>query len=152
MEGAKENAGSRRASSFGLKVAASLVAMGALVVVAMLIDWSELLVSKKLRAGQEGRVRIDIVQIENALTDYAVANGGTYPPSFAPLVIPDSDGKTLFEATSIPEDPWKNDYQYMPPRRGETNPTVFSMGADGKRGGKGRALDITNHMINNGEI
>ena len=139
----------RRTKSAGFSLAELMVVI---VIIGLLLAYVAPNVMKKLRSGQEGRVKIDIMQIESALTDFAVQNGGVYPDSLESLVTPDENGLTYLKATTVPLDPWKNEYQYEPPGPGETDPTVYSFGEDGQRGGDGKARDITNHMITNGEI
>jgi general secretion pathway protein G len=41
----------------------------------------------------------------------------------------------------VPQDPWKNEYQYRAP--GQSSPfEIISLGADGREGGNGSAADI----------
>jgi len=42
----------------------------------------------------------------------------------------------------IPMDPWKNPYQYSVPGANGQPFALYSMGADGKRGGEGDAADV----------
>jgi general secretion pathway protein G len=45
----------------------------------------------------------------------------------------------------LPQDPWGNAYQYQSPgTKGRSGIDVFSMGADGVRGGEGKDADIGN--------
>jgi general secretion pathway protein G len=44
--------------------------------------------------------------------------------------------------TALPVDPWKNPYQYAVPGANGAPFALYSMGADGKRGGEGDAADI----------
>jgi general secretion pathway protein G len=42
----------------------------------------------------------------------------------------------------LPVDPWKNPYQYAIPGANNQSFALYSLGADGKRGGEGDAADI----------
>ena len=44
--------------------------------------------------------------------------------------------------SEVPVDPWKNPYQYAVPGAGGQPFALYSLGADGKRGGEGDAADI----------
>ena len=83
--------------------------------------------------------KVDIASICSALDNFAVENGGKYPESLEVLVTPDENGITyLKDQTSIPLDPWKNEYVYEPPRGGTGPTAVISYGKDGHAGRRGR--------------
>lgn len=46
------------------------------------------------------------------------------------------------DGDTVPLDPWKNPYQYSVPGANNQPFALYSMGADGKRGGEGDAADI----------
>ena len=100
----------------------------------------------------EGRVKSDITTIDQALTDYATANGMRYPDSLEVLIQPDANGHRMLDRTTLPVDPWKNEYLYDPPRPGEPRPRVYTLGKDGAVGGEGDNRDIDNFMIKDGQI
>ncbi|MCZ6598321.1 MAG: type II secretion system major pseudopilin GspG [Planctomycetota bacterium] len=109
-------------------------------------------VIKKLFTANIGKAKGDIAVIEGALNDYAIENNGMWPESLQELVTPDENGFTFLKGTSIPLDPWRNEYAYEPPTPGQTVPTITCYGADGVPGGEGQDQDFTNHMIRSGEI
>jgi general secretion pathway protein G len=44
---------------------------------------------------------------------------------------------------AVPKDPWNNAYVYTPPANDGEQPTVTTLGEDGKPGGTGNAADIS---------
>jgi general secretion pathway protein G len=89
-------------------------------------------------------VKSDISQLVQALNSYAVSNGGVFPDSLDVLVEPDENGKTYLQGyTSVPRDPWKNEYVYEPEQGGQDF-RVISYGKDGQPGGEGEDSDIDN--------
>ncbi len=88
------------------------------------------------------KAKADIVAIRNAVTEYAVANGGKFPDSLQALVAPDVQGHTYLNATSVPKDPWGRVYVYDPPGPGNPQPVIRSYGKDGRPGGQGDDADL----------
>jgi general secretion pathway protein G len=89
----------------------------------------------------------DITQIEGAVDSYALENGGKLPESLEVLIQPDENGKTyLKNYTSVPRDPWKNEYVLVPPD-GQGDYMIVSYGKDGIPGGEGDDADITSRSI-----
>ncbi|MGC9324915.1 MAG: type II secretion system major pseudopilin GspG [Desulfomonilia bacterium] len=101
------------------------------------------------------QAKIQIQALENALKMYKLDNG-EYPsteqglkalveePSVGTLPRNWRDGGYL-EKSTVPKDPWKNEYAYLYP--GIHNPNefdLFSYGADGQPGGEGNDADIGN--------
>ncbi|MEW6072346.1 MAG: type II secretion system major pseudopilin GspG [Planctomycetota bacterium] len=97
------------------------------------------------------KARADIVTLSEAVEQWAMLNSGTFPDSLEVLVQPDEDGQKLIKGDRIPKDPWGNEYGYEQPTRGNTEPRVFSYGADGQPGGEGNDADIDNFTIRNEE-
>jgi hypothetical protein len=90
------------------------------------------------------KAQIDVVSICQAVDNYTVINSGQPPASLEVLVTPDENGKTLLrDCTAIPIDPWGNPYGYEPPSA-DRGYRVFSLGKDGRLGGKGDDADIDN--------
>jgi general secretion pathway protein G len=109
-------------------------------------------VLKKLSDAFKGKLKSDIVAISSALDEYAINNSGKYPDSLEALVTPDLNGNTYLRSTKLPTDPWKNEYQYEPPRPpSQPRPRVFTLGKDGQPGGEGDDADVDSEMIINGE-
>ena len=88
------------------------------------------------------KAKADIVNITQALDDYAMNNAMKYPDSLEALVTPDVNGHAYLNASKVPKDPWKNEYQYDPPGPGQPKPRVYSLGKDGQPGGDGDNADI----------
>lgn len=82
--------------------------------------------------------------IEEALADYAAANGGRYPERLEALVMPDSEGRTYLDAVIVPKDRWQVPFRYEPPRPGEGRPHIYSLGRDDMPGGNGDDADVHN--------
>jgi len=98
------------------------------------------------------KAKVDISQIGDAALQFATMNSGRYPDTLEQLVTPDGMGRTYLQRTTVPKDPWQNEYIYYPPRGGESDPTVLSYGADGSQGGEGKDRDISLQAIKNQEI
>jgi len=92
--------------------------------------------------------RIEIGQIGQALDLYKLETG-RYPSSSEGLqaLIAQPAGATnwngpYWKKSTIPKDPWGNDYRYTSPgQKGAYD--IVSLGADGKEGGEGTNKDIT---------
>ncbi|WP_291321888.1 type II secretion system major pseudopilin GspG [Desulfonatronospira sp.] len=98
------------------------------------------------------KAQMDIRTIESALRFYRLDNG-RYPTTNQGLQAliqrPDS-GPTpanwrtggYLEASSLPRDPWGNDYIYRSPGADGRDYEVISLGADGQEGGTGHNREI----------
>lgn len=106
----------------------------------------------RLRTGQLGKAKADIVAIESSLNQFAIENNGRFPDSLEALITPDPNGNTYLDRESVPKDPWGNEYVYEPPGPGQPKPVIKSYGADGVPGGEGKDLDFDNLMIKNGDV
>jgi general secretion pathway protein G len=92
-------------------------------------------------------VKTDITTICDAIDDYTINNAGKYPENLEVLMQPDENGHNYFRGrTTVPKDPWKNEYQYVPPQGGQQY-KVISYGKDGSPGGEGEDADIDNFSI-----
>jgi general secretion pathway protein G len=98
------------------------------------------------------KAKADLTVIDSAILRYATQNKGNYPDSLEQLVTLDENGQTYLDRTTVPKDPWNNEYIYYPPRGSESSPTLMSYGKDGTQGGEGKDRDITIQMIKNQEI
>lgn len=95
------------------------------------------------------RVKSDIRTLEAALNLYRLDNF-VYPTTsegLQALVSPPGADLPNYRSGGyidrLPRDPWGNDYQYLSPGiHGEID--VYSLGADGRRGGSGINADIGN--------
>jgi len=94
------------------------------------------------------RAMSDIMAISTAIDTFAIENGGRLPDNLDILVTPDENGYTyLKDQTTVPLDPWKNQYIYEAPPSGSGSYRVISYGEDGQPGGEGNAADIDNISI-----
>ena len=108
-------------------------------------------VLQKFAFASRKKAEADLVAIKNALTEYAVANGGKFPDTLEVLVTPDVNGHTYLDTTKIPKDPWGREYMYEPPGQGQPQPRVYSYGKDGQMGGEGDDADIDNLTLGEGK-
>ena len=104
-----------------------------------------------LAGSKEKKVQADFANIETALKMYKLDNF-FFPTSEqgleALVTEPDADPKPKNwrkqgYLPELPQDPWGNEYLYVSP--GEGHPyDIYTLGADGVRGGEDEAKDITN--------
>jgi general secretion pathway protein G len=86
------------------------------------------------------KVKSDIQVIDGAITTYALRNSGVYPQDLQVLIEPDPNGHRYLDRTSLPKDPWQNEYLYEPPM-GADKARVWTNGRDGVPGGEGEDAD-----------
>jgi general secretion pathway protein G len=106
-------------------------------------------VIQKLLVANVAVAEADIMTIDGACTNYAIANQGRWPDSLNELVQKDDMGFAFLDLENVPQDPWKNEFLYDPPTSGQSKGTITCLGSDGAVGGEGDARDFTNHMIRN---
>lgn len=126
-----------------------------MIVVVILGLMATLLVPRIMDRPDEARVakaKVDIRTLQSALRLYRLDNG-VYPtteqglsalirkPDIPPLPRNFRDGGYL-EATSVPRDPWGNEYRYRSPGQQGRDFEITSLGSDGREGGTGFARDI----------
>ena len=104
-------------------------------------------VLQKYAAAVRGKTKSDLFQLESALKEYSLANGGKYPDTLESLVTPDMNGYTFIKGTRVPKDPWGHEYLYRPPGSDGGRPIVFTLGRDGRPGGEGDDADMDNLSI-----
>jgi general secretion pathway protein G len=138
----------RRLGRAGFTLAEMMVVIVILGLLATLVVPN---VIAKLNTAFKGKAVSDITAITNALNEFAMNNAMKYPDTLEALVTPDTNGNTYLNMKKVPLDPWKNEYQYEPPRAGQPQPRVFTNGKDGQPGGEGDDADIDNFMIADGE-
>lgn len=109
-------------------------------------------VVRKLFVANRAKAKADIVQLEQAVNEYAIENAGRFPDSLEVLVTEDANGMKILERDTVPVDPWGNPYVYEPAPSGSQKFRVISYGKDGVPGGEGDDGDIDNVMIKNGEL
>jgi len=108
-------------------------------------------VVQKFQFASHKKAEADIVAIRNAVTEYAVANGGKFPDSLQDLVTPDVHGRTFLDTRTLPKHPWGRAYLYDPPGPGNPQPRVLSYGKDGDPGGEGDDADIYSDSLGGGK-
>jgi hypothetical protein len=84
----------------------------------------------------------DIGTIVDALEEYAGEHSGKYPDTLAKLLEKNAEGEAYLE--ELPVDPWGRAYLYDPPKDEDSEPRVYTLGADGKVGGEGDDEDLDN--------
>jgi len=141
METSSYEARSRRA---GFTLAEMMVVI---VIIGLLATLVVPNVLQKFATASRGKAKADLTQLESALTEYNLANGGKWPDSLEALVTPDVNGYRYIKDTKIPKDPWGNEYMYDPPEPGRPDVRVYSYGKDGQAGGEGDDADIDNLSI-----
>lgn len=92
-------------------------------------------------SGKQKKAIVEMAHLEMARMLFAEWEGRE-PKSLKELVEKPADAKHwpdggYYLGGQIPKDPWGNEYQYEPATR------IRTMGADGKRGGKGEDRDLT---------
>jgi len=100
------------------------------------------------------KIKADMAQTSKALEIYKF-NELTYPSTsegLEALVLPHSGLKNPFlypedgYISSLPVDPWGNEYIYENPPRKSKKFDLYTLGADGMEGGSGEDTDIGNWM------
>ena len=100
------------------------------------------------------KIKADMAQTSKALEIYKF-NELTYPSTsegLDALVLPHSGLKNPFlypedgYISSLPLDPWGNEYIYENPPRKSKKFDLYTLGADGMEGGSGEDTDIGNWM------
>ncbi len=94
--------------------------------------------------------KLEIDQIGQSLDLYKLEIG-RYPTTqegLAALVTAPSGGATnwngpYLKKTTVPKDPWGNEYKYVSPGAENRPYDIISFGSDGKEGGDGDGRDIT---------
>ena len=94
------------------------------------------------------RVQADLKHIEGAIDIFKMNNTGRAPDTLEQLVTPDENGESyLKNYSSVPQDPWGNDYFYNTSPNGISY-ALGSFGADGQPSGQGEDEDITLSSMN----
>jgi len=107
-------------------------------------------VVSKLARANTAKAEADITAIARAVEDYVIQNNGRYPDSLEALVQEDDRGESYLKQTTVPKDPWGNEYGYEPPPSGSRKFRVYSLGKDGAPGGDKDDADLDNITIQNG--
>ena len=105
-----------------------------------------------LRRAFGGTVKANITTICQSIDNFVVLNNGMHPESLEQLVTPDENGETILKGRKVPADPWGAEFLYDPPMSGTRGYKVYTYGKDGVPGGEGEDMDITNWLIEDGEV
>lgn len=105
-------------------------------------------VLRQLGGAKSDTARVQIKGLEQALEMYKL-DVGRYPSSSEGLhALVERPGNVEgwngpYLKSGVPEDPWKNEYQYVyPGTRAEVD--IFTLGQDGVEGGEGEDADVGN--------
>ena len=93
----------------------------------------------KIEMGQIGQT-LDLYKLETGR--YPSTQEGLQALISAPSGVSNWNGP-YWKKTTVPKDPWGNDYRYASPGQNNTPFEIASYGADGKEGGEGANKDIT---------
>lgn len=104
----------------------------------------EEIVVVELTETQRQSINVSLVTLRIAIEEFAIRNGGAFPTSLVDLITPDKNGLMYLRQATIPKDPWNNEYLYDAPHAGERRFRVYTLGADGTRGGVGANADHDN--------
>ena len=133
--------GRRPRRSGGVSLAELMVVIVILGLLATLVVPN---VMKQLFTANKSIAQQDISAISQAITNFAIEHAGKYPERLEELITPDENGHSyLAGRTSVPKDPWKNEYVYEAPQAGQPF-KVICYGRDGQPGGEGEDSDIDN--------
>lgn len=133
--------GLRRKGQRGFTLVELLVV---LAILAMIAAVAAPRLFKTLGSAQVDAARVQIESLSSAIDLYRLETG-KFPPTLAALVqapagATDWNGPYL-RKRQLPKDPWDRDYVYQSP--GAQGPyDIYSLGADGTRGGEGENADI----------
>ena len=93
----------------------------------------------KIEMGQIGQT-LDLYKLETGR--YPSTQEGLQALISAPSGVSNWNGP-YWKKTTVPKDPWGNDYRYASPGQNNAPFEIASYGADGKEGGDGANKDIT---------
>ncbi len=109
-------------------------------------------VVSKLSTASISKAKADITALDSAVESFQIDNASRLPESFEILVEKDEFGTSYLKQTTLPKDPWGNEYIFEPEGSGDSGYLIWTYGADGTQGGEGKNLDFNNQMIRNGEV
>ncbi len=124
--------------------------MVVIALVAMLAGAVTLSVRSYLIKGKQNIAKVEISKFVQAIDSFYTAYD-RYPTNEEGLYVLAQPSDEFAEGllTSVPKDPWKNEYEYRCP--GENSPyEVICFGDDRREGGDGAARDITSMELSGG--
>ena len=144
----KLNAARAKGASTGFSIAELMVVI---LIIGLLATQVLPAVLSRFGDAKKGKAKADLAALNQAITQFAINNGGREPDSLELLVQNDANGNRYLEQTIVPKDPWKNEYFYQP-RQGSQERQLLTYGADGSPGGEGEDMDMTIQQVINGEL
>ena len=115
---------------------------GSIVLVGVLATIFVPRIVKRYYAATQERTRAHLADLRSALEVYAETHRGAYPDSLEALVAPDAEGHTILrDARELPRDAWDRPFVYEPPA-GARPLRLYSLGRDGRAGGRGMDADL----------
>lgn len=124
-----------------------------IIIITILASFVTLNIVHKPSEARTAAAKLQVKELQSALQVYR-AEQGRYPtqgqglealitkPTTEP-VPPNYPADGYLSATSLPKDPWKNDFVYLAPGRKGEPYEVISYGSNGEPGGEGDAADIS---------
>lgn len=126
--------------------------MVVIVIMGMLLSYVAPKVFQNVEKAQLQKVQADFSSIKTALANYRLDNF-VYPTSeqglealvTKPSIAPEPRGwRSEGYLDKIPSDPWQREYLYLSPGENNKPYEIYTLGADGVRGGSGQDADISN--------
>ncbi len=126
--------------------------MVVIVIMGLLLSYVAPKVFQNVEKAQLQKVQADFSSIKTALANYRLDNF-VYPTSeqglealvTKPQIAPEPRGwRSEGYLDKIPQDPWQREYLYLSPGENGKAFDIYTLGADGVRGGSGQDADISN--------
>lgn len=128
----------RRRGQFSL-----MEVMVVLIIIGLIVGLVGPAIFKHLEQGRAKAAKSQVILLRQCVNDYYL-DLQEYPRSLDELVRnpnnPKWRGPYLQDHTSIPKDPWGNDYQYQSPGREGRNYDIYSFGKGGAAGGSDKYI------------
>ncbi len=145
--GQKQLQGQKQQQGFSL-----IEIMVVIVIMGLLLSYVAPKVFQNVEKAQLQKVQADFSSIKTALANYRLDNF-VYPTSeqglealvTKPQIAPEPRGwRSEGYLDKIPMDPWQREYLYLSPGENGKPFEIYTLGADGVRGGTGQDADISN--------
>jgi general secretion pathway protein G len=126
--------------------------MVVIVIMGLLLSYVAPKVFQNVEKAQLQKVQADFSSIKTALANYRLDNF-VYPTSeqglealvTKPQIAPEPRGwRSEGYLDKVPSDPWQREYLYLSPGENGKPFEIYTLGADGVRGGSGQDADISN--------
>jgi general secretion pathway protein G len=126
--------------------------MVVIVIMGLLLSYVAPKVFQNVEKAQQQKIQADFSSIKTALANYRLDNY-VYPTSeqglealvTKPQVAPEPRGwRSEGYLDKVPQDPWQREYLYLSPGENGRPYEIYTLGADGVRGGTGQDADVSN--------